>query len=113
MNNEIISREECITMETAELAKKVGFDVEICKCGGFPECICDEETKRRVPQSMLQRWFREKHSLHITIYSASQESWMYRITKPSQKIKDGIYAEDFDDYEEALEDALQMCCSLI
>jgi len=59
------------------------------------------------PQSLLQRWLREKHKIHITIYSCSQESWMYNITTPHQQLPDGIYGEDFEDYEDALEDALQ------
>ena len=57
-------------------------------------------------QSLVQKWIRESLQLHITIFSSSQESWMYRITKPHQKLEDGIYCEDFDTYEDALEDAL-------
>ena len=59
-----------------------------------------------ITQSLLQKWIRENHKIHITIFSSSQESWMYRITKPGQKLEDGLYGEDFYTYEEALEEAL-------
>ena len=52
-------------------------------------------------------------AINVTIYSCSQESWMYRITKQGQKLEEGIYAEDFSSYEEALDDALQKMCELI
>ena len=64
-------------------------------------------------QSLLQKWLRDKHNLHITIFSSSQESWMFRITKPHQQLKDGIYGEDFYTYEEALESGLQETLKLI
>ena len=62
---------------------------------------------------LAQKWFRDKHKLHVTIYSCSQESWMYRITKQGQKLEEGVYAEDFLSYEEALNGALQEMCNLI
>ena len=54
----------------------------------------------------IAKYLREEKQLHITIYSQSQESWQYRVTKPHQKIVDGLFDEDFEDYEEALEDAI-------
>ncbi len=57
-------------------------------------------------QSDLQKWLRKKFKKHITIYSKSQESWMYRITLPGENLEDGVYGEDFDSFEDALEDAL-------
>ncbi len=64
-------------------------------------------------QSLLQKWLREKYSLHITIFSSSQESWMYRITKPHQQLNEGFYDEDYDTYEDALEAALIKALNLI
>ena len=66
-----------------------------------------------VKSYLAPKWFRDEHKLHVTIYSCSQESWMYRITKQGQKLEEGIYAEDFSSYEEALDDALQKMCELI
>lgn len=54
----------------------------------------------------VQTFLRNKYKKHITIYSCSQESWQYRITEPHQNLEDGVFAEDFETYEDALVDAL-------
>ena len=36
--------------------------------------------------SQCFRWFREKHELHSTITSISQESWQWHITKPGESL---------------------------
>lgn len=64
-------------------------------------------------QALLQKWLREVHNIHITIFSSSQESWMFRVTKPHQQLKDGVYGEDFTSYEEALEAGLQEALKLL
>lgn len=38
---------------------------------------------------------------------------MYRITKPGQKLEDGIYAEDFEKYESALHHGLETMVKMI
>ena len=63
-------------------------------------------------QSLLQKWLREEHNIHITITSISQESWQYHITKPGQRLGDN-YEEDFYTYEEALESGLHQALKLI
>ena len=60
-----------------------------------------------------QQWLREVKNLHITIFSSSQESWMYRITKPHQKLEEGVYGEDFTSYEEALQFAIKECVKIL
>jgi len=55
------------------------------------------------------KWLRELYHFHITIFSRSQESWMYRITGPGQTLKDGDYGEDFATYEEAAGAAVKYC----
>lgn len=62
---------------------------------------------------IAQRWLREVHHLHINIFSSSQESWMFRITKPHQKLEDGIYGEDYYTYEEALEAGIKKALETI
>lgn len=62
---------------------------------------------------VAQRWLREVHHLHITIFSSSQESWMFRITKPHQKLENGVYREDFYTYEEAQEAGEKKALELI
>jgi hypothetical protein len=50
-------------------------------------------------------FFREKHKLHSTITSISQESWQWHITKPGESLGK-LYNEDFYTYEEAESDCL-------
>lgn len=124
--------EQLISFETAKLAKEKGFNLyikyfykhksndeyEIVHNGHmknnwnesfqFNHAECSAPT-----QSLLQKWLREEHQLHITIYSCSQESWMSRITRPGQKLEHGMYGEDYDTYEDALEDALYMALKTI
>jgi len=35
--------EDYITKETHELAKSKGIDTRACRCGGFPDCICQDK----------------------------------------------------------------------
>ena len=62
---------------------------------------------------VAQRWLREVHHLHITIFSSSQESWMFRITKQHQSLEDGVYGEDFYTYEEAQEAGIKKTLEMI
>lgn len=99
--------EELVKYKTVKLALKKGIDFRNKE---FSTCMTKGKAgiyHAYVTQSLLQRWLREVHKIHITITSVSQESWMYRITKPGQKLIEGAYGEDFNSYEEALEDALQ------
>ena len=60
-----------------------------------------------------QKWFREIHNLHITIFSQSQEAWQYRITKPHQRLEDGLHGEDFVSYEEALSEGIKEAVKIL
>ena len=60
-----------------------------------------------------QKWLREVKKLHITIYSQSQESWQYRITKPHQKLEDGLHGEDFNSFEEALSEGIKEAIEIL
>jgi hypothetical protein len=93
-------REELIVTKTFELAKEKGFNIHVCRCGGYPECICVD----RLPsQSLLARWIREMHSIHIEIY-CNASGWGYILTKLNgttiQEIMDDVF---FKSNEEALE----------
>lgn len=118
-------KDKLIKFKTAKLAKEKGFTLNTVgshtynyyKENGETGCISwghlNLNSPACVPQSLLQRWLREVHKIHITITSVSQESWMYRITKPGQKLTEGAYGEDFYTYELALEDALYNALNLI
>lgn len=60
-----------------------------------------------------QKWLREEKKLHITIYSQSQESWQYRITKPHQRLEDGLHGEDFSSFEEALLEGVKCAVKIL
>jgi len=113
-------KEQLITFETAKLAKEKGFDskyTEDYDTLGFVQQrgILESHNLERVSaptQSLLQKWLREVHNIHITITSISQESWQYHITKPGQRLGDN-YEEDFYTYEEALESGLHQALKLI
>lgn len=110
--------EELIKFETATLAKKKGFDWYTSTYIDDEEDIIEDDTAPLIgaipapTQSLLQRWLREVHKIHITITSISQESWQYHITKVGDSLGK-LYNEDYDDYEEALEDALVDALNLI
>jgi hypothetical protein len=112
--------EDYVSFETARLLKEKGFN-ELCSKyyilyygGGY--CLVNRGTAAHdsncidVPTiQMVMKWLREIYKLHITVYSCSQESWAYRITKPHQKLEDGAYAGDYASYEETCEAAIKYC----
>ncbi len=57
-------------------------------------------------------FFREKHKLHSTITSISQESWQWHITKPGESLGK-LYNEDFYTYEEAEQACLDKLIEII
>lgn len=132
--------EQLINFETAKLAKERGFEEFVSYCyleneelygtyslmneddSAFIDIMDGNELENHnssdfdrysaPTQSLLQKWLREKHDIHITITSISQESWQYHIQKPKDKLGDN-YEEDFENYEEALEMGLQEALKLI
>jgi hypothetical protein len=116
---------EIITFETAKLANEKEFnisqdsgyelngkyfdnsqDYDGCKFG-----YC-KEIYLAPTQSLLQRWLREIHKIHLTITSISQESWQCHITKKGDSLGKN-YIEDAYTYEQALEEGLYEALKLI
>lgn len=118
-------QEQIISFETAKLAKEKGFKLDNHSVLDYykpdgSKLKLKEFSKEFIKfcvvyctQSLLQKWLREVHNIHITIYSKSQESWMYRITKKGQSLKEGLYGEDFETYEQALEDGILEALKLL
>ena len=124
---------ECyVSLEVAKLLKKAGFDWEVnhsypnCEsldnsCSGYMEDLSFYHNLNdgkyggmSAPTlDVAQRWLRKTHHLHITIFSSSQESWMFRITKIHEKLENGVYGEDFYTYEEAQEAGIKKALELI
>ena len=73
----------------------------------YPKDVMGHELIDAPTMWEAQKWLREEKKLHITIFSQSQESWQYRITKPHQKLEDGLHGEDFASYEEALSEGIK------
>ena len=107
-------KEQLISFDTAKLAKEKGFNIIQQIITTWNKNTREEEytTDNGITQSLLQKWLREEHNIHITITSISQESWQYHITKPGQRLGDN-YEEDFYTYEEALESGLHQALKLI
>ena len=96
-----------ITFKTAKLAKEKGCNLENCTCGGYPDCICSD---KRISQSLLAKWLREKHNIHLIAYkniNIDGYDWCYITT-------DGITnINSYKTYEEAYEIGLQKALNLI
>ena len=94
-----------ITFETAKLAKEKGCNLENCTCGGYPDCICSD---KRISQSLLAKWLREKHDIDVIINTYRNQNQKYYRYFISEKSKDVIKSEEYyDTYEEAFEIGLQ------
>jgi len=121
-------REQLINLETFTLAKEKGFNIEICRCGGYPECICED---LKPTQGLLQKWIRDNYCLHIRIETNAlfdkddiRYSWnifgfydgrfRLRLMSSDSSMKK-LYndKEEFNTYEEALEVALLESLKLI
>lgn len=113
-------KEEIISFETAKLAKKKGFDKVWCNnmyCIGFNSLEEDKEIiecdwRNNVggqfhlalapTQSLLQRWLRKKHEIHI--YPECMDSNL-KYNYICNILEGGVLAktDEYDTYEQALE----------
>lgn len=122
-------KEELIKFQTAELAKEKGFDW-VCEKFYHRDGFLDKDWMGKnwnktisgisAPnQSILQRWLREVHLLHISLDSSPKGYgvWIYKLNKPLQY---GNEHEAFPagnrrflSYENALEKGLQKALEMI
>ena len=102
----MLTKKDYCDYDTCVAFEELGFPIRRIKVKG---------KEKRVPILLYdaQKWLRENHNLHITIFSSSQESWMFRITKPHQKLEDGICGEDFISYEEALLEGIKEAIKIL
>lgn len=118
------NHEYYVSLEVAKLLKKAGFDWDTY-CAYNKDGMFTDKNRSILTWNdfanyysaptldAAQRWLREVHHLHITIFSSSQESWMFRITKQHQSLEDGVYEEDFYTYEEAQEAGIKKALEII
>lgn len=129
--------DQLISYETAVLAKEKGFDIPIQHTVDKRSQLYDIhkdvisinsttvdnwnkfETVVSAPtQSLLQRWLREIHSLHIMIVPLTGlDNWVYSIHEDStidfKKVVEFNYNLSYKTYEEVLEKGLQEALKLI
>ena len=111
--------EKLVSYKVAKLAKEVGFNV-VTEYRFFynSELTTKTPSQSSKPtiyaptQSLLQKWIREAHKIHLTPTSISQESWQCHIARIGDNLGTN-YIEDAYTYEEALEDGLQEALKLI
>jgi len=75
---------------------------------------CETYTMYAAPtQAILARWLREKHEIHVEIYS-NASGWGWILTKLNgttiKEIEDDIF---FESHEDALEEGLKMALNII
>ena len=127
--------EQLISFETAKLAKEKGFDFidvhsyyHINEGYSIGYALCISEVNEQTDgcllaptQSLLQKWLREKHFLHIVLIPTITGDMTYKIVdiqcNPQYEIErppyNDVCAYDFTTYEEALEIGLQEALKLI
>ena len=112
--------EKLISYETAKLAKEKGFDWPVNRTYNKSEKLDDFDEydaslsnynewnnfTSAPTQSLLQKWLRELHKIHIDIspfyYKGNFISWNLRIHNT-------YYKDKYNTYEEALEYGLKEC----
>lgn len=107
-----------VQQQTYEFAKHLGFDLETCTCGGFPECICNDEEPF---QHILQKWLREIKKIRIFVKNSASGEFTYEIYVVNPIVEDRIgrpwerkyYYKAFRTYEDALEDGLNESLKLL
>lgn len=116
--------EELVTLETAKMLIKKGFN-EYCRFViGEDRVISDIISTWNFPpnsfpaptQSIAKKWLREAKSLHIELFYIREDYWVYRIiTIPEHDIIELPNRPflHYKSYEEALEAGLQEALELI
>jgi hypothetical protein len=131
--------EQLITFDTAKLAKEKGFDLEFCNVGWhgdfgdlngdsypflgtysfYKSMYCnnkDEHQIQRPTQSLLQRWLREIHNIHLLLepYYDEQKVLVYGFDLITERTEEEtIMEKGFKTYEDGLEIGLQEALKLI
>ena len=114
--------EQLITKETFELAKLKGFDVYDCRCGGFPECICNHDFLLPT-QTVLHTWLRKEKRLHVEVKpwkskddTVSWHSQVFTLLRFNMSFQSFEYVTMFcfgNEYEDAMEKGLVAALNLL
>jgi hypothetical protein len=119
--------EQLISFETAVLAKEKGFDWNTSikfqpklSFSSWKDFKWSMSAPRilRPTQSLLQKWLREKHDIHVEVNAEGLMSFKVSTFIMGDKSKEIVYPnyynpETLNTYEEALEKGLQEALKLI
>lgn len=129
--------DKLISFETAKLAKEKGFNeycvmayfkndkISLSHCYSLQDDECRAEDEKYAPtQSLLAKWLRDNHNTHIIIQVASagdgeeKIKWYYSyVTGIHDCLSDEAFGctcdDEFNSYEEALEEALKVTLDCI
>jgi len=104
-------KEQLISFETAKLAREKGFPFNGSSIYKVVNILQDSLFGTLLTsQSLLQKWLREKHNIHIIIRPGFGDPFWYDYIIEPQTF---VAESSFNSYEEALEEALQKALNLI
>lgn len=114
--------EQCVSFETAKLAKEKGFDIwcehsyTLEEHHFFNDCYSKNDANDSFlaapTQSLLARWLREKHKMIVScVFNYETKMWVYFIGNYNNPISKSD--KEYDSYEEAMEDGLQEALKLL
>lgn len=115
--------EQLISFETAKLAEERGFDIRTAFCyvrDGIkcPEMACNGPKCYIPTQSLLKKWLRTIHKIHIIVNPTVTDNWTFALCNiGNENIElngEVIYdSTDYNSYEEALEKGLIKALKLL
>ena len=125
-------KEQLISFETAKLAKEKGlpqdnfyfedYEARVPFYGLDNELNKGDEDRfgqcKSISQSLLQKWLREKHKIHIYLFPLDNNKWGFENNSISINL-DYIFinymyeGKEYNSYEEALEVGLQEALNFI
>ncbi len=114
--------ETLITFVTAKLAKEKGFDdvrtnhlpymLEGDDEGCIGASIYCKVYANCCTQSLLQKWLREVHNIHIEVHNLGMK-WWFNLKEIDSDNAALFISDNYNSYEEALEVGLQQALKLI
>lgn len=122
-------KDTLITSETAVLAKEKGFNIPVngryywdCKYlkvmfskRGAVKCNNSNDSIAVPTQSLLQKWLRKKHNIHVWLIPAETDKTYRAYVGHGIKLDllENLFTQSFFTYEEALEKGLEEALNLI
>jgi len=115
-------REQLISLETANLAKVLGFTISTVGSHVYCNYRSDGTTgdlsathlhlddAAAVPQSLLQKWLRETHKLNLNVHWHGKYDFVIKF-EPERIVNERVNL--YEQYEDALEEGLKASLKLL